>query len=51
MKEFGVTFTVNPDDNGYHYEDIDAESEDDARSILLSVLGPYTTIRSVELVD
>jgi hypothetical protein len=51
MKEFGVTFTVNPDDNGYHYEVIDAENEDDARCILLSVLGPYTAIRSIELVD
>lgn len=51
MKEFGVTFNIDSDDNGYHYEVIDAESEDDARCILLSVLGPYTTIRSVELVD
>jgi hypothetical protein len=51
MKEFGVTFTIDPNDNGYCYEVIDAESEDDARCILLSVLGPCTSISSIELVD
>lgn len=51
MKEYGVTYSIDPNDNGYHYEVIDAENEDDARFILLSVLGPCTAIRSIELVD
>ena len=52
MKTFGVVFgNVDPEDKGYHYEDIDAHTEDEARCIVLNLFGPYTTIRSVELVD